>query len=178
MKVHYILLIVLFLFSCQENNKKPVKKIKEPARNQRPKQKVQEREVHWKKFWLTFKKAVEEGDVKTVKANTIFPLPGSEIINNGTAIKEATFEANYTKLFDAKAVEIFTTATGNMSDFATSSESVAKQLKVPMNVKIRAITVVYVFNEGTDKQTESSMTFHFAEVEKHVFKLVSVIGAG
>ena len=176
MRVHYIFFVLVLLFSCQPDS--PTTTQKTATEKTPPPSKVEKTLSPWEQFWGTFQKAVRERDVKTIAANTVFPLPGSEALNEGKTISEATFEEHFSKLFDAKTVETFNASTGNMSDFTTKSEMVAEQLNVPVNVKVRAITVLYVFDEGTEIQTESSMTYHFAETEPNIFKLVSVIAAG
>ena len=176
MKITYIYLVLILFLSCQSERKEEVKS-PPLVKTEEPKKEKQLPSA-WDQFWIIFQKAVQESDVETIISHTVLPLPGSESISNGKPISEANFKKYFSKLFDAKAIKTFASSTGNLSDFATKSKLVAEQLNIPMNVKVRGLTVLYTFNEGKKNQTESSMTYHFAETSPNMFKLVSIITAG
>lgn len=178
MKVQHLLLIFLFLFSCQTDSKKEV--VSEDANKETaiPKPKAEKIPTPWEMFWKDFQGAVVAGEVNKVASHITFPLKGSELFNNGKPVDQANFKELFPKIFDPTVVEMFKEGVTNMSEFATKNKTVADQLNVPVNTKIRTTMVLYVTNKGKKNQTESSLTFQFVEVAPSVFKLYSLVTAG
>jgi len=181
MKYTILTICLLFLLSCQSDTKTveappPIKSQPEKKALPPPPPPTLE-DNRWNAFWEKFKVAVETNDAETVASLTALPLKGSEPMFNGKIISKKMLIENFDKIFDKETKETIETTTANMADFAVKKEATAKRLNVPVNTKIRSINVLYIHDKGTNRQTETSVIYHFAKLENE-YKLVSLMFAG
>lgn len=166
-KYLYSLCLLLILFSCNSSKERPVEK---ENLTERPVQPADS----WADFWKAFSTAVAKKDVEKVAGMTKLPLQNN--LNDGGWTKEIMAE-RFADLFDETATAKFQQATGRDFRAMPSNEETAGYMNTPLGIELKVINVLYIFDEGTDNQTESSKTFVFGEVDGQ-FKLLSVMFAG
>ena len=121
-------------------------------------------------FWPLFQEAIAQDNRIRVAALTNFPLPGAEpfVRSNvyvAAGILPEQFLESYDRIFDERARAFLTrTPLSDLERYTVTPESYAEMLGIPTGTEVYALSVPYVFNQGTEKQTESTVSFHFIRI--------------
>ncbi len=178
MKHLFTLLVLLLLISCKTDPPPPAAPETKPQEEKvKPQPQPDLETQRWNTFWDKFKVAVANDNAEAVADLTVFPLHGMEHYAGGQTMTREKFIINFAKIFDKETKETIAKTTSDMGDFSVKKQATADRLHVPVNTKVRSISVLYFHDKGTDNQTESSVIFHFAKIDD-VYKLVSTMTAG
>lgn len=132
------------------------------------------KKLSWDEYWKAFNDAVQKDDAMGVASMTVLPL--KEVHKDD--VDESNIESVFKDIFDDKVKEVFGKADGrSFNDMTVTDAGHAAAMKVEPGTDIRTISVLYVYDEGTDSQTESSRIFNFGKVDG-AYKLLSIITAG
>lgn len=132
-------------------------------------------------FWADFQKVVAANDRAGVTDLTVFPLKGTEFIGdnfNENGLTREQFLQQYETIFDEKTRQaIVNTPVNKLFKFVSKKEETLQQIGIPPGQEVYSFTVNYVFDEGQETQTESSVAFYFMKKEG-IFKLTFLLIAG
>ncbi len=132
-------------------------------------------------FWADFQQAVLQDDREAVADLTTFPLMGAEGYTESAdtlGISRAQFLQQFDYIFDEKVkATIAKTAVRDLQQYVSPKDAALESMSLPPNTVIYYLNVLYVFDEGLETQTESSVGFYFLK-DKGVFKLAYVAMAG
>lgn len=128
----------------------------------------------WDGFWETFNSAVQNNDIKKTTALTVMPLKG----HHHGALDANHFASHFNDIFDQKVKETFAKANDrNFVKLMISTPEQAAAMNAPLNTEVWTINVQYIYDAGTESQTESTTVFIFGKSEGE-FKLLSLLQAG
>lgn len=132
-------------------------------------------------FWTDFQQAIANNDREAVADMTIFPLFGAEgyVENFDTlGITREQFLQHFDQIFDEKAkANIAKTAASELEQYTSPKDAALKSIALPTDSKVYFLNILYVFDEGMETQTESSVGFYFLK-DKGIFKLAYIAIAG
>lgn len=164
----FVLSSFLFLMACSTSkNERPVPQKTTP----KPIVPVTN---DWKPFWKEFSNAVEQNQKDAVVKMVKWPLVSS-LVEGG--YQQEKFIQDFDLLFDDEVKEHFRNLTEMEIQTIPSNEQMTAYLKIPAGIEVKSITVSYVFDKGTDSQTESSKTFIFGQNEGQ-YQLMAIMFAG
>ena len=158
-------LLVIFFFNCSNEEKKP--------------QLTQEQEAaKWKTFQQDFQSAVNKNDINKVVELTAFPLKGNFFTGSPDGLSRPNLIKNYDRIFGNGVRErVSKTQTKEWKNGKVEGKLDAERLGVPVGTSVVTLSLLYVEDEGTDYQTESSQIFYFANIDNE-FKWVALFMAG
>ena len=132
-------------------------------------------------FWVDFQQAVLHDDQDAVADMTAFPLLGAEGYTESAdtlGISRAQFLQQFDYIFDEKVkATIAKTEVRNLGQYVSPKDAALESIALPPNTIVYYLNVLYVFDEGLETQTESSVGFYFLK-DKGVFKLAYIAMAG
>lgn len=134
----------------------------------------------WPGFWPAFNKAVQGQATADLAGLCVFPLVGTGLLDekhpaNWPADYLAT---NFEMVFDEKTRAVFAAATDqNFMTVKVTDPHQAEAMNAPLGTEVKVLSVQYIFDEGTESQTETAKLFNFAVVEGQ-YKLISLLIAG
>lgn len=132
-------------------------------------------------FWSDFQQAVLNNDREAVADMTIFPLLGAEgyVERFDTkGISREEFIQQFDQIFEEKVKStIAATLVSDLGQYLSPKDAALESIALPANATIYYLNVLYVFDEGLETQTESSVGFYFLK-NKGVFKLTYIAVAG
>lgn len=132
-------------------------------------------------FWADFQKAIAENNRAAVADMTIFPLKGTEFFGknfNENGLSREQFLQQYESIFDEKSKQIITSTSANqLVRFVNQKAFTLEKIGMPASNEIYSLNWSYVFDEGLETQTESSVTLYFLKKDE-IFKLAFLLIAG
>ena len=169
MQIRYFLpvAILLFLFACHTTKERAVVK-------GTPFEQAVQPASDWDSFWKSFTTAIAQNDREKVAGMTKLPLHTNI---SQEALSKEKFVEQYANFFDKTAVAKFQIANGRDFRIMPSNEQTGGYMNTPVGMELKIMNVNYIYDAGTDGQTESSKTFVFGEMEGH-YKLMAVMIAG
>jgi len=132
-------------------------------------------------FWIEFQQAVVNNDREAVADMTVFPLLGAEGYVesfDSMGISQAQFLQQFDRIFDEKVkATIAKTTVADLEQYLSPKDAALQSIALPPNTTVYYLTVLSIFDEGLETQTESAVLFYFLK-DKSVFKLAYLSIAG
>ncbi|MFN7120305.1 MAG: hypothetical protein ACK4TA_26185 [Saprospiraceae bacterium] len=132
-------------------------------------------------FWADFQKAVAANNKEAVADMTLFPFGGTDGMAENIGVNGMTreqFLAFYDQIFDEKVkATIAQTSVNELNKYTPPKDAALESMKLPANTAVYSFMVAYIFDEGMETQTESTVTFYFLK-QKNGIKLAYMQIAG
>jgi len=175
MKTIYQLLFLGLLFTaCKEQAPKDTATEEKTTTENTRDAAANKTQQNWADFWKSFNTAVQKDDAKSVIKMTVMPLRGHHHGEMGAD----HFTSHFNEIFDSHVKETFAKADDrNFNTMVVSDTNQAAMMNVEPGTEVTVINVLYVYDEGTESQTESSLIFNFGKVDGQ-YKLLSLMRAG
>lgn len=121
----------------------------------------------WGIFWTDFKNVVGKNDIQGVVKLVDFPLEGNFFkTNTGKGLSRAGLITNYEKIIGNDVrLRVMAAKKEEWSERKINSTDDAKKYGIPVGEMMKVLTLNFVFDKGTDNQTESAQMFYFGKIE-------------
>lgn len=131
-------------------------------------------------FWSRFQTAVGKRDIDQLDAMVAYPLVNSE--GFGAVTDKASLEAGFDKIFppyyqQSIAKSSFEEISSDTIKTDMAQFDALKASGAQIGALLHTLIVTEVFDEGTDRQTESAILYHFTKVDDN-YKLIMISFAG
>ena len=121
----------------------------------------------WAIFMSDFKNVIGKNDLQGVVKLIDFPLDGNFFTTNtGEGLSKNGVLKNYAKIIGNDVRQrVIAAKSDEWSKRKVTSQQEAKSLGIPVGETVKVLNLNFVFDEGTDSQTESAQIFYFAKVD-------------
>jgi len=159
-------LITLGLFACKNSNA-----------DQQKETKVENSET-WNAFKEKFVTTISKNDMGGLVEIAALPLKGNFFTSDDGTLSKTGLLKNYAKVFGGDVrLRVINSKPEEWGETTIDDKMDAERIGVPKGTKVKTLQLNYVFDEGTDNQTESMQIFYFADLDG-AYKWYSMFIAG